>query len=159
MVPDDEPSDSSLPSELKPWQFTVRSLFLLTAIVALLLGIYTAFGEQAFWLVVTVAIPVVASAVWRHLSESGRLLVILMLLQFFGAALLAPGDGGSWQCTMYRLYFALDIVLVARLCLFYRIARKPEPHLSWLTKAAILTSPIYMAVLATYLMTTYGVFR
>jgi hypothetical protein len=60
---------------------------------------------------------------------------------------------------MCRLYLAVDIYLFGRLWLFYKIARRPEPHLPWLTRAAILTSPVYIAVVATYLMETCGVFR
>ena len=82
-----------------------------------------------------------------------------MLLQFIGAAFLQPGDDGFWFGTMCRLYLAVDIFLFCRLWLFCKIAQRPEPHLSWLTRAAIITSPVYIAVVATYLMETYGIFR
>ena len=82
-----------------------------------------------------------------------------MLFQFIGAAFVQPGDEGTWFCTMCRLYLAVDIYLFGRLWLFYKITRRPQPRLHWLTKAAIITSPVYVAMAATYLMETYGIFR
>ncbi len=154
----DEVAGDSATARRPPWQFSIRSLLLFTAAVALLLSIWRTFPEQAVWPVITLGtLPAAMVAHWLP-SKIIRLLTLLMLFQFVGAALMAPGDGGVWFCRMCRLYFGVDVFLFVRLFLFYAVARWPEPQLSWLTKVAIMTSPIWTAVIATYLMETYGVF-
>jgi hypothetical protein len=143
----------------RPWQFSLRSLLALTALLAMLFSLSRLTGELGFWFVMVIAAIVVAIAARRHPSTIIRLLASLMAFQFVGAALLQPGDGNVWFCRICRLYLAVDVFLFARLYVFYRMARKPEPQLSWLVKIAILTSPVWMAVIATHLMETYHVFR
>ena len=46
-------------------------------------------------------------------SKIIRLLTLLMLFQFVGAALMAPGDGGVWFCRMCRLYFGVDVFFLS----------------------------------------------
>ena len=141
------------------WQFSLRSFFVFITAVAVLFSIGTILGEVAFGLGLFTLLILASIVAYMQPSQVARLLACLIALQFFGGALLAPGDGGLWLARMYRLYLAVDIFLAARLYLFYKFARRPEPRLSWLVKVAIITSPIYMAAIATYLMETYGVFR
>ena len=143
----------------QPWQFSLRSLFIFTAIVAALLSAAKVLGEVAFGVGLLALLIVVSILAYRQSSKIAGLLVWLLLIQLVGAALLAPGDGGVWLCTMQRLYFAVDVFLFARLYVFYQFARRPEPQLSLLMKVAIMTSPIWMAVVTTYLMETYHIFR
>jgi hypothetical protein len=138
---DQVPRDST--TDNRPWQFSLRSLLMFTAIVAALL----------------VAAKILGNVADRKSSKVAGLFVWLILIQFFGGCLLAPGDTGAWLCTMQRLYLVVDIFLFARLCVFCQIARRPEPQLSRLTRIALLTSPVWMAVVATYLMETYHFFR
>lgn len=159
MVPDRDDKIADSPSRPMRRQFSFCPLLVSTATIVLLLGIAAALGEWGFWLAVSVVVVVASIAAWKHLSEIGRLLAGLMLFQFIGAAFVQPGDEGAWFCTMCRLYLAVDIFLFGRLWLFYKIAQRPEPRLPWLTKAAIITSPVYIAVVATYLMEAYGIFR
>lgn len=147
------------PSGLKPWQSPSCFLLVLIAVAAVMLGVGIACYEQTFWMVMVLAVIIVASLAYQQPSPNIRLLGTLMLIQFVGGALLQPGDCGMWFSSMCRLYLAVDIFLFGRLHLFYRITRRPEPQLPELTQVAIITSPIWMGVIATYLMEHYKIFR
>lgn len=81
--------------------------------------------------------------------ELGAIFALLLMFQLVVAGLFAPGP---WSSRMFSLFFALDLYLAFRLFVFYKIRRRPIPAISSFVKVAILTSPIYMAVLRTYLM-------
>ena len=118
-TPQRDPEVNELATVDRPWQFSLWSLFAFTAAIALLLGIATVVPERAYCVVV---VPVAAIAAFAHPSEMVRFLAVLMVVQFLGANLLAPGDGGFWVCTICRLYLGVDIFLFARLYFFYKIA-------------------------------------
>lgn len=135
------------------------SMIVLAAAIVTLGGLAAVVGEPGVWLVSSLVVPIPAACMWKHPSPAIRLLTPLMLLQFVGAGLLQPGDGGMWFGTICRLYLALDVFLFVRLYLFYKLTHRPEPKLSWATKIAILTSPITIGWAATYLMDNHGIFR
>jgi hypothetical protein len=138
----------------------VRPLLLFATAMAILIVAAIAAGEPAlWWLVIFFAAIVAARMAYQPLSTNVRLLVWLMAFQFLGSSLLAPGDCNVWLFTMWRLYLGVDLYLFCRLYLFYKILRRPEPQLSWLMNGAIMTSPLWMAVVVTYLMENFGAFR
>jgi hypothetical protein len=140
-----------------PWQISLRSLLLFIAAVALVLGILKTIPEPRLWGAITMAaIPAAMVAHWFP-SRIIRLITVLMVFQFVGGALMQPGDFGEWFCWMCRFHFGADVYLFLRLFVFYRVAGWPEPRLSLLVQVAIMTSPIWMAVGTTYLLTTLGI--
>jgi hypothetical protein len=143
----------------KPWQFSLRSLLLFTTAIAVLLSSWKILGEAVFGLGMLVLFVFTSVLALTRRSQIARLFVWLILIQFVGGSILAPGDGGAWFGTMIRLYSAVDLFLFFRLYIIYKIAGRPEPQLSLLTKAGILTSPVWMAAGASYLMETYHFFR
>ena len=151
-------SDSAMAKQSRPSAF--RPVLLFATAMAILIVVALAASEPAlWWLVIFWAAIVAARMADQQLSSNVCLLACLVVFQFVGSAMFAPGDGNVWVLTMWRLYLGVDIYLFCRLYLFYKIFRRPEPRLSWLMKDAIMTSPIWMAVAVTYLMENYGAFR
>ena len=133
------------------------SLWGVPVIVAVIALLYSIYGEKVFlWVSIFVTLGIAVGLAYYWSSSIARLLASLAMLQFLGCGFAIPADGGDW---LVATYFGVDIYLFARLYLFYKIVRKPEPQLSWEMKVAMMTSPVWMAVVVTYLMETYGFFR
>jgi len=136
--------------------FSLRSLFVLTAFIAVLCSLAT-FGQIWFFSVVCVVILVVSVIGYaRGTTQVSPLLVQLMVFQALPIVLFPALDGGDRILRMFRLFMMLDLYLFVRLYVIYKITGWPEPHLSWLVKLAVLTSPIYVTVVSTYLTEVYG---
>ena len=114
--------------------------------------------ERDFWAVILLAAIIAPIAAYLRPSKILRLLASLMAFQFVGAAMVQPGDSGAWFCAICRWFMALDIYLFARLYLYYKITRRPEPQLSAPALVALATSPIWMVAIFIYLVGTYHIF-
>lgn len=89
------PNPLFLPSRIAwmdstPWQFSLRSLLLFVAAVAMSCSVAKIVPEQGYWVMV---VPVALFAAAMHPSANVRLIGTLMVIQFLGGYLLAPGDG------------------------------------------------------------------
>ena len=78
----------------KPWQFSLRSLLLFTTAIAVLLSSWKILGEAVFGLGMLVLFVFTSVLALTRRSQIARLFVWLILIQFVGGSILAPGDGG-----------------------------------------------------------------